>query len=125
MSKYHAEIQLEKEPGLFSQIPKIWSMTYYAFLASLRNPATFAFGFIFPIVFISVFGLISNGNAISAKIGIPNGNVEQTPVYQALNNIAPIEISRGDEKALREKLIRGQIDGLLTIQTNQNNSQIP
>ncbi len=123
MSKESPQIQLAKEPGLLSQVPKIWSMTYYAFKASLRNPATFAFGFIFPIVFISVFGLISSGDAISAKIGIPSGSVEQTPVLKALDAIAPIEISRGDEKELREKLTRGQIDGLLTIQINQDRNQ--
>ncbi len=57
------------EPGWGSQLPKIWSIAFYAFRAQLRNPATFAFGFIFPIVFISVFGLMSSGNTI--KVNVP------------------------------------------------------
>jgi len=38
--------------------PRQWkaylTMVKYFFLAQTRNPATFAFGFIFPIVFISI-----------------------------------------------------------------------
>lgn len=109
------EIKLREKPDILSQVSKIQAMTYYAFKASLRNPATFAFGFIFPIVFISVFGLISGGEGVSVKLGIPSTISDQNPIYKTLDGIKPIEIKRGSESDLKKELVRGQIDGLLNI----------
>ncbi len=103
------------EPGWGSQLPKIWSIAFYAFRAQLRNPATFAFGFIFPIVFISVFGLMSSGNTIKVKLGIPEKVNQETPLYKTLENLKPIQIDLGSEDSLRQKLTAGELDGLLKI----------
>lgn len=114
-SPKNVEIQLKKTPGFFSQIPKIWSMAFYSFRAQLRNPATFAFGFIFPIVFISVFGLIGSGNGINIKLGVPNGSTDQTPIYKVVQNISSFQISRGSEASLRDQVTKGKIDAMLTV----------
>jgi len=102
------------EPGWGEQIPKIWSMAFYSLRAQLRNPATFAFGFIFPIVFISVFGLISSSGGLSIKLGVADSVSKQTPISQALNRVQTIKVDRGEESALRTELLRGKLDGLIT-----------
>lgn len=106
-----------KSPGVFSQLPKIWSMAFYSFRAQLRNPATFAFGFIFPVVFISIFGLIGNGGSTSVKLGIPNGSSDQTMVYKAFEQVGAIKLSRGNEADLTSELSKGKIDGVVLIKT--------
>lgn len=107
--------QHRKKPGLFSQLPKIWSMAYYSFRAQLRNPATFAFGFIFPIVFISVFGLIGGGGGLTLKMGVPDNTSTKNPVYETIKDIPGIKISRGSEKDLTSELTKGKLDGIITI----------
>lgn len=125
MSNKNSEIQLTKKPGIFSQLHKVWAMAYYSFRAQLRNPATFAFGFIFPIVFISVFGLISSGGGVSVKLGIPDGQSEKTPVYQTLEKIKSIKINRGQIEYLRSKLTKGQIDGIILVESSGEISSTP
>ena len=68
-----------KRPG---QLKAYLALTWYSFRAQTRNPATFFFGFVFPIVFISIFGLISNSPP-KTVIGIPNDQV--TKQLQATN----------------------------------------
>ena len=112
-----------KKPGIFSQIPKILSMAYYSFRAQLRNPATFAFGFIFPAVFISIFGLIGNGGGTSVKIGVPDGSADQTPIYKAFERIPAVKLSRGNIDYLRSELGKGKIDGVVLITQTVNSKQ--
>jgi ABC-2 type transport system permease protein len=110
------EIKITESPGISSQLPKILTMGFYSLRAQLRNPATFAFGFVFPIVFISVFGLIGNGSGTTVKIGVPRGSSEQTKIFQNLKKVSSIKITQGDINELRNELTRGKLDGLLIIE---------
>lgn len=123
MNKATPEIKLSRQPGLFSQLPKIVTMAYYSFRAQLRNPATFAFGFIFPIVFISVFGLLGSGGGVNIKLGVPNSESDQTPIFKAVSGISSFKISRDTDSELRNQLTKGQIDALLTTGQNSETKQ--
>lgn len=113
-----------KKPGIFSQGPKILSMAFYSFRAQLRNPATFAFGFIFPIVFISIFGLIGGGGATSVKLGVPKGTDEKNTVYKVFQKNPAIKINSGSEDFLRSELSKGRIDGLALISKDQTSEKL-
>lgn len=99
-----------KKPG---QWKAYLAITWYAFRAQTRNPATFAFGFIFPIVFISIFGLIG-GSGSKLNVGIPNG----TPENQLVKTIANqkfLKIERSDSDLLNKKLKQGRLSGVVEI----------
>ncbi len=104
-----------KKPG---QWKAYLAITWYAFRAQTRNPATFAFGFIFPVVFISIFGLIG-GSGQTLNVGIP----KSTPENQLLKTIEKqkfLKIEKSDPQSLDKKLKQGRLSGIVEIDEIQN-----
>ena len=90
------------------------ALAWYAFRAMTRNPSTFAFGFLFPIVFITIFGLIGNSSS-SLKVGIPSGTNEQNPVVQIVEKQSFISLTKDNEPNLETILRQGKLDGILQV----------
>lgn len=93
------------------QLRAYLALAWYAFRAQTRNPATFAFGFIFPVVFISIFGLIGGGgNTIT--VGMPIGSPENV-ISIGMSKQTFIKLDREDETTLEKKLKQGKIAGIV------------
>lgn len=100
---------MKKNP---SQLRAYLALTWYAFRAQTRNPATFAFGFIFPVVFISIFGLIGNsGNRLT--VGIPL-DTENANIVTTLEQQAFLKIQKEPKAQLEKRLKEGKLAGILT-----------
>lgn len=108
MSSHHLRV---KAPN---QFPAYLAMTYYSFRAQLRNRVTFVIGFIFPLVFISVFGFIGAGSTIAARIGVPLEKT-QNPVAEIIKSIPGVKITTDTTAVLEEKLKEGKIDAVLQV----------
>ena len=105
-----------KKPGQWKAYLMI---AWYAFRAQTRNPATFAIGFIFPIAFISIFGLIGN-NAERVSIGIPQ-NQPPTVIEQTLKKLDFITLKSENEENLSNLLKIGKLGGIIKVlQTDSN-----
>ncbi|HEV2339422.1 MAG TPA: ABC transporter permease [Patescibacteria group bacterium] len=96
------------------QLPGYFALSWYAFKAQTRNPATFAFGFIFPIVFISIFGLIGN-TPQKLTIGVPKTSSQNNPVIAALQKQSYVILKRSNESTLETQLKQGKLSGILAI----------
>lgn len=94
-----------------NQLRPFLTIAYYSLRALFRNRATVFFGFAFPLIFISVFGLFGS-DSLSVTLGVPEGE-QSGPVYQSLSKIDAIKIEEGSEQQLREKLSQGRIAGVL------------
>jgi ABC-2 type transport system permease protein len=105
-----------------SQWPGYAAMAWYAFRAQTRNPMTFAFGFLFPIVFISIFGLIGNSSA-ALNVGIPNDTNTNNPIIQTVQNQKFIKVHDGQETVLETQLRQGKLDGILQVTQGTNPQQ--
>ncbi len=99
-----------KKPG---QWKAYLAITWYAFRAQTRNPATFAFGFIFPIVFISIFGLIGGGGQ-SLTVGIPN-NTPENQLVKTIEGQKFLKIEKSDPVSLNKKLQQGRLSGIVEV----------
>jgi ABC-2 type transport system permease protein len=95
-----------------AQLRAFLAIAWYALRAQTRNPATFAFGFIFPVVFISVFGLIGNSTP-KLFVGIPDSSNTTNQIIQTLQSQPIITVQRGSKEALEKKLAQGKIAGIL------------
>lgn len=104
-----------------SQIPAYIALSWYSFLAQTRNPATFAFGFLFPIVFISIFGLIGN-SGISLNVGIRTDTNTNNPIVQIVQKQSFIKVHTGQEQDLEKQLQQGKLDGIMQV-TQENGQQ--
>lgn len=102
-----------------SQLLPLWVMFKYALIAYTRSRAAMFFGFLFPLVFISVFGLIGEGGS-SVTVGVAQEN-QRGPVYEAIKNISAIKVETNSESALESKLQQGRIAGVLTLDQDELN----
>ncbi len=89
-------------------------MMKYFFLAQTRNPATFAFGFLFPVVFISIFGLIGNSTQ-SLTIGLPTGSNLNNPVIQTIKQQKFVKTQIAPEAQLENSIKQGKLSGIVSI----------
>lgn len=77
-----------------------------------RNRQTIFWGLFFPLVFISIFGLM-NFNALGkVKLGVfdPVRSIETQEILTALSRVKTIEVVWGSQERLRQQLREGEID---------------
>src|SRR4051812_31792966 len=91
-----------KKPG---QWHAYLAIAWYSLRAQTRNPATFFFGFIFPLVFISIFGLIG-GSTPKINVGVPDGN-GNTPIVRMLSKQPYFTVSKDSRDNLEKKIRQG------------------
>jgi ABC-2 type transport system permease protein len=99
--------------GAPNELRALVALTWFPFIAMMRNIATFAFGFLFPVVFISVFGLIGGGGG-GPRLGIPT-DAAGGPAYDALERHPAITLIRGDRFDLERQLRLGKLDGVVDV----------
>lgn len=96
------------------QFPAFVAMTRASIVAQMRSVANLFFGFLFPIVFIAVFGLLGGGGT-SIRLGVTDGSDQASPIYQALGHISAVKLSAGTQDDLNAKLRKGELDGVISI----------
>jgi ABC-2 type transport system permease protein len=79
----------------------------------MRNIATFAFGFLFPVAFISVFGLISIGSG-GTRLGIAN-ETPRSPAIEAIERFPAVTVVSGNRQELERQLRLGKIEGVVDV----------
>lgn len=92
-------------------------LTKYALRASLRNRGSLFFSLIFPIIFISIFGLLSSGTS-KVSIGLADTVSSQSQLAQAITAVAqqknsPIKLVRGSAADLETKLTQTDVSAVL------------
>jgi len=105
------QVENKKAP---SQIRPLFSIAFYSLRAMTRNRATMFFGFVFPLLFISVFGLFG-GSTLNVSLGIPVSQ-QGGLVYEALTKIEAFHIESGTREELLAKLKQGRIAGVFTVE---------
>jgi ABC-2 type transport system permease protein len=88
-----------------------------SFKSLLRDPSAWAYGFAFPIIFIILFGFISNDNAIQIEVGFVK---DDTGIYTEIKNtFDSLNIFEVNEKESYDELLseleKGNLDGLIRI----------
>jgi ABC-2 type transport system permease protein len=110
-----------------SQLRIALGLAGYTLRASLRNKAGLFFSFLFPIIFISIFGLLGNNSSI--KIGVADGLNENQPVVQALQKLseqkeAPVKIQHDNESKLTDDLRQSKVAGYLVSVQTPNGAEV-
>lgn len=105
------------------QWPAFVSVAKYATIAATRNRATLAFGFIFPLVFITVFGLLGN-QTVTIKLGIVDGG-PSNPVTAVVKDIDVFKVSTGSAEDLKAELSQGDLDAVMQVQSKSSATGAP
>lgn len=108
-----------------SNTKAVMALAKASLLASFRNPSSIVFGFLFPFVFILVFGFLGNGgNALEVGV-LPTSN-DDNPIYATLSEIENIDLVQDlSVNELNEQLLKGQIDAIIDIQFAPSQGGLP
>lgn len=96
------------------QIRAYLALSWYSFRAQTRNKSTFAFGFLFPLVFITIFGLIGNSTP-KVTIGIPDETSQNNFIIQAIKKPSFVKTDVDTRSSLEEKLKQGKVGGIISV----------
>ncbi|PST82391.1 ABC transporter permease [Pedobacter yulinensis] len=89
-----------------------------SFRSILRSPSAVIFTLAFPLIFILVFGFLSNGG-IRVRLGVDPGSDLQNPVIAAMQQTKVIKLIQDKTASeLRESLEKGHIDALISVRRN-------
>ncbi len=99
----------------YSQLSALLAMTKASFLANFRSAQALFFGFAFPVIFISIFGLLGQGS-ISISVAVLPGSDVDNPIYQALAENETFDLKTDlTQEEIDEDLSIGRLDGALFI----------
>ena len=93
------------------------AITKASLRAIFRSPSAVVFSFVFPFIFILVFGFIGDGGGVPVyKIAIDKNCDTTNALYDSIKTSNRIKIVRFEnDKDLRSSLVKGKIAGILKI----------
>ncbi len=106
----------------YSQIRAMLAITKASLKAIFRSPSAVIFSFVFPFVFILVFGFIGNsGLAPVYKVVIDKNSDTTNALFDSIKMSSRIKIvSFATEEELHENIIKGKIAGIVKISKSAN-----
>jgi ABC-2 type transport system permease protein len=101
----------------YSQVKAMLAITKASLTAIFRSPSAVIFSFVFPFVFILVFGFIGdNGIKATYKVAFADGCDTSNAVYQALVHSDAVKVIHYSTKdSLNDALLKGKIAGVVSI----------
>lgn len=104
----------------YSQLRAMLAITKGSLRSILRSPSAVVFSFVFPFIFIIVFGFIGNGSGMQTyKVVIDSKSDTTNEFYTALKNTPGVKILTFDSPLkLKEQQQKGAIAGVITITKN-------
>jgi ABC-2 type transport system permease protein len=100
----------------YSHVRALRAYVKASLTAMSRNPSSMIFGFIFPFIFILIFGFMGN-RTFRVDIGLLAQCDTSNLIYEKLSNIQTLRLVREpDDAVLLEKLKKGEIEAIVDIQ---------
>lgn len=110
----------------YSQSRALWAITKASFKAIFSQPSSIFFSFLFPIIFILIFGAFSNGGASSFKVAIAPGSDTTSILYDSIVANPRIKIVQyTDSVARNNDLTKGKLAAIIHLKKNSSNPAAP
>src|SRR5688500_17833355 len=108
----------------YSQLKAMLAITRGSLKAVFRSPSAVIFSFVFPLIFILVFGFIGSGGRVSVRVAFDSRSDTMNAVYQNLKIIPGFNIVRKSRQETGADLEKGRISALIHIKkTNDSNGR--
>ena len=102
----------------YNQSKALGAITKASFLASLKNPQSFVFSLLFPLVFVFIFGAFSGNNLTRFNLALSPTCDTTNILYKTLTSQPFIIIkSFPDTIEMRKELEKGKLAGILDIES--------
>src|SRR4030095_932903 len=110
------------EKRSYNQFRAMLSITKASLRSIFRSPSAVVFSFLFPLIFIVIFGFIGN-SGFKLDLGIKQQSDTSNLLYRKITLNPTIRIITGErDQEMMQDLNKGRIDGILDIQPNPQGS---
>jgi ABC-2 type transport system permease protein len=100
----------------YSQLKALWAITIASFRAIFSQPSSIFFSFLFPIVFILIFGAFSDRPADPFKIAIDENSDKSSALFDSLSTNPLVKIVQYKDTAVRNSDLRkGKLTAILLV----------
>jgi len=80
-----------------------------------RSPSAVIFSFVFPLIFILVFGFIGNSGRVSVRVAFDPASDTSAIAYKGLRTVSALNVVEKDSAALIKDLEKGRIAAIISI----------
>lgn len=102
-------------PQPYSQLRAMMALTKASLTAVFRSPSAVIFSFVFPLIFILVFGFIGNSGRVTVRIAFDPESDTTNEVYKDLKDISVLNVVKKDPVELKKDLEKGRLAAIITI----------
>lgn len=99
----------------YNQVKAMFAITRASLKAIFRSPSAIVFSFMFPLIFILVFGFIGGGGSMTYKVGFNPSSDTTGLLYSILKDSVGLKVIQKPLAAMESDLERGRITAILTI----------
>src|SRR5471030_2511583 len=108
--------------GKYSQLKAMWAITRASLKAIFRSPQAVFFSLFFPIVLITIFSALGGNSTVEIDVAFDSGTDTSNVLYQTLKKIPVLSFTKGTKEEIEEKLKKGRITAIISIQKTTANS---
>jgi ABC-2 type transport system permease protein len=102
-------------PSKYNQWTAMWAVCKAALRAIFKSPQAIFFSLFFPVVLIMVFGALSGNRGIEVDIAFDAKSDTLNPIYPVLKMIPVLDVNKGTQAELEDRLIKGRVTAMLEI----------
>jgi ABC-2 type transport system permease protein len=102
-------------PSKYNQWTAMWAVCKAALLAIFKSPQAIFFSLFFPVVLIMVFGALSGNRGIEVDVAFDAKSDTLNPVYPVLKMIPVLDVNKGTQAELEDRLMKGRITAMLEV----------
>jgi len=102
-------------PQPYSQLRAMMAITKASLKGVFRSPSAVIFSFVFPLIFILVFGFIGNSGRVSVRVAFDPNSDTANNVYKILRSISALNIVEKDSVELVKDLEKGRIAAIISM----------
>ena len=103
----------------------MWAVCKAASLAIFKSPQAIFFSLFFPVVLIMVFGALTGSRGIEVDIAMDSKSDTTNPIYGVLKMIPVLDVNKGTQAELEDKLKKGRITALVEIRRQDTSGHHP
>src|SRR5688572_16331935 len=102
-------------PKPYSQLRAMMAITKASLKGVFRSPSAVIFSFVFPLIFILVFGFIGNSGRVSVRVAFDPTSDTRNIVYTGLKSISALNVVEKDSTELIKDLEKGRIAAIICL----------
>lgn len=113
-------------PKPYSQFKAMMAITKASLRSTFRSGQAVFFSLFFPVVLIVIFGALSGGGGVNIDVAFDKNTDTTNQLYQTLIHHPGLDIKKGTEEDLLDRLKKGRITALINIKkSTDTNTRLP